>query len=112
MDVAIWVWPVFLALIFALLAVDLLVVQRESHEVSMQEPLVWSIIWTIIGVGVAGVVVAGVGVAGVGVAGVGVAGVGVAGVGVGIGVQLGVLSPPETWSQLSAYQTYKASHTY
>ena len=56
MDVTIWVWAGFIGLIFVFLALDLLVFHREAHEISIREALVWSIIWSVIGVGFAGVV--------------------------------------------------------
>lgn len=56
MDVAPWVWPAFIGLIFAFLALDLLVFHREAHEISIKEAFVWSIIWTVMGVGFAGIV--------------------------------------------------------
>jgi tellurite resistance protein TerC len=51
-----WVWPGFVALIALLLALDLVVFQREAHEVSLGEAFVWSIVWTLLGVGFAGVI--------------------------------------------------------
>jgi len=56
--VDLWVWPAFIALILFLLALDLLVFQREAHEISVKESFVWSVIWTVIGVGFAGVIYA------------------------------------------------------
>jgi tellurite resistance protein TerC len=56
LDVAFWVWPAFIGLIFVFLALDLLVFHREAHEISIKEAFIWSIIWTVIGVGFAGVV--------------------------------------------------------
>ncbi|HEU0074692.1 MAG TPA: TerC family protein [Dehalococcoidia bacterium] len=56
MDVDLWVWPAFIGLIFVLLALDLLVFHREAHEISFSEAFVWSVIWTVIGVGFAGVI--------------------------------------------------------
>jgi tellurite resistance protein TerC len=55
-DVDLWVWPAFIGLIFVLLALDLLVFHREAHEISFSEAFVWSVIWTVIGVGFAGVI--------------------------------------------------------
>jgi tellurite resistance protein TerC len=55
-EVDIWVWPAFIGLIFVFLALDLLVFHREAHEISIKEAFVWSIIWSVIGVGFAGVV--------------------------------------------------------
>jgi TerC family integral membrane protein len=56
LDVAFWVWPAFIGFVFLLLALDLLVFHREAHEVSMSEALVWSVVWTALGVGFAAVV--------------------------------------------------------
>jgi tellurite resistance protein TerC len=56
LEVDLWVWPAFIGFIFLLLALDLLVFHREAHEISFSEAFVWSVIWTIIGVGFAGVV--------------------------------------------------------
>ena len=56
MDVAFWIWPAFIGLIFLFLALDLLVFHREAHEISIKEAFVWSIVWTVLGVGFAGVV--------------------------------------------------------
>jgi tellurite resistance protein TerC len=50
-----WVWPAFIALIFAFMALDLLVFHREAHEISFGEAFAWSVVWTVIGVGFAGV---------------------------------------------------------
>jgi TerC family integral membrane protein len=51
-----WIWPAFIGLIFFLLALDLLVFHRNPHEISFGESFVWSIIWTVIGVGFAAVI--------------------------------------------------------
>ena len=56
MEVAFWIWPAFIGFIFLLLALDLLVFHREAHAISFSEAFIWSVIWTIIGVGFAGVV--------------------------------------------------------
>ncbi len=50
-DVPGWLWIVFLVGIAALLLVDLLVLHRESHEISMREATITSAGW--IGIGVA-----------------------------------------------------------
>jgi TerC family integral membrane protein len=54
--VDIWIWPAFIALIFALLALDLLVFQREAHEITLKEAFIWSVVWTVLGVAFAGVI--------------------------------------------------------
>jgi tellurite resistance protein TerC len=56
--VDIWIWPAFIALIFAFLALDLLVFQRDAHEITLKEAFVWSVIWTVLGVAFAGVIFA------------------------------------------------------
>lgn len=56
MDVPFWIWPAFVGLILIFLALDLLVFHREAHVISMKEAFIWSIVWTIIGVGFAGAV--------------------------------------------------------
>lgn len=58
MEVDFWVWPAFIALIFVFLALDLLVFHREAHEIGIKEAFIWSIAWTILGVGFAGVIYA------------------------------------------------------
>jgi tellurite resistance protein TerC len=55
-QVEIWVWPAFIAFVAALLMADLLIFQRDVHEISLGESFVWSVIWTIIGVGFVGVI--------------------------------------------------------
>jgi len=44
-----WAWPAFVLLVAALLAVDLLVVHREAHIVSIREAAIWSTIWVAMG---------------------------------------------------------------
>jgi tellurite resistance protein TerC len=56
LNVAWWVWALFLAFILALLAVDLLLFQRKAHEVSLKEAAVWSAVWVALGLGFSGVV--------------------------------------------------------
>jgi tellurite resistance protein TerC len=41
-------WGGFIALVFALLAFDLGVVNRKVHRISLREALFWSVIWTIL----------------------------------------------------------------
>jgi tellurite resistance protein TerC len=41
-------WGFFLALVFAMLALDLGVVNRKEHRVSLREALIWSVVWTVI----------------------------------------------------------------
>ncbi len=56
MQVDFWVWPAFIGFVVFLLVLDLLFFHREAHEVSLSESFVWSIIWTIVGVGFVGVI--------------------------------------------------------
>jgi len=51
-----WIWPAFIALIFFLIAVDLVVFQGKAHEVSLTEAFIWSVVWTVIGIAFAGVI--------------------------------------------------------
>ena len=56
LDVAAWQWVVLLAIIFAMLLIDLLVVHREAHEVATREAAIESIVWISCGVAFTGVV--------------------------------------------------------
>ena len=40
-----WAWAVFFAFIIAMLALDLGVLQRDSHAVTMKEAIGWCIVW-------------------------------------------------------------------
>ncbi len=55
-DVRLWHWVVLLAVITAMLLVDLLVVHREAHEVHLREAAIESAVWVGCGVAFAGVV--------------------------------------------------------
>jgi tellurite resistance protein TerC len=55
-DVPFWVWPAFIALVAALLLLDLKLFHREAHEVNLSESFIWSVVWTIIGVAFVGVI--------------------------------------------------------
>lgn len=57
MAVDLWVWPAFVFLIAVMLAVDLFFF-REAHEISLKEALLWSAIWTAVGLGFGGVIYA------------------------------------------------------
>jgi tellurite resistance protein TerC len=39
------IWTVFFLIVLALLALDLGVFHRKSHEISIQEAMIWSVIW-------------------------------------------------------------------
>jgi len=40
-----WAWGTFFAFITAMLALDLGILQRDSHEVTMKEAIVWCVVW-------------------------------------------------------------------
>ncbi len=42
-------YTVFVAVIVAILMIDLLVIDRKSHEVSLKEALLWSLLWIVLG---------------------------------------------------------------
>ena len=50
MDVPLYVWAATLGVIAAMLALDLLVLHREAHEVSMREAALTSAMWVALGV--------------------------------------------------------------
>jgi len=54
--VPLWVWAVFLAFVVAMLALDLFVLHRRAHEVSLREAASWSAVWIIVGLGFSGLV--------------------------------------------------------
>ncbi|NJN18562.1 MAG: TerC family protein [Oscillochloris sp.] len=45
MDISIWAWIGFLAVVLVLLAVDLGIFQREAHAVSIKEAAIWTSVW-------------------------------------------------------------------
>jgi len=49
LDVAPWVWVVFLAVVFALLILDLLLVHRTAHVINTREAAIESAIWISLG---------------------------------------------------------------
>ncbi len=49
MDVPLWAWAAVVAVILALLALDLFVFHRDAHEVSMREAAVTSAVWVALG---------------------------------------------------------------
>ena len=55
MTVPIWAWAAFAAFVIAMLALDLFVLHRRAHEVSLKEAALWSALWIAIGLGFAGV---------------------------------------------------------
>lgn len=56
MTVPVWAWAVFLASVVAMLALDILVLHRRAHEVSLREAGIWSAVWIGIGLGFGGLV--------------------------------------------------------
>ncbi|MGH3296475.1 MAG: TerC/Alx family metal homeostasis membrane protein [Trebonia sp.] len=56
MTVPLWAWAAFLAFVIAMLALDLLVLHRRAHEVSLREAGIWSAVWIIIGLGFSGLI--------------------------------------------------------
>ncbi len=50
LDVPVWAWIALVAFILALLLVDLLVVNKEAHEIKTREAAIASVIWISIGV--------------------------------------------------------------
>lgn len=45
MDIDIYVWAGFIAFVMLLLAIDLGIFHRNSHEVKIKEALIWSAVW-------------------------------------------------------------------
>ena len=56
MTAPVWAWAAFLAFVIAMLALDVLVLHRGAHEISLREAGVWSAVWIIIGLGFGGLV--------------------------------------------------------
>lgn len=56
MDVPLWAWAAVLAFILVMLAIDLLVFQKEAHEVSVKEAATWSVVWIACGLGFGGII--------------------------------------------------------
>jgi tellurite resistance protein TerC len=51
MELPLWAWIAFLTFIVAMLALDLGVFRRKSHEVSMKEALAWCAVWFSLAIG-------------------------------------------------------------
>jgi tellurite resistance protein TerC len=45
MELPLWAWIAFLSFIVLMLALDLGVFRRKSHEVSMKEAVIWCVVW-------------------------------------------------------------------
>ena len=56
MTVPLWAWAAFLAFVVAMLVLDLFVLHRRAHEVSLREAAAWSAVWLIVGLGFGGLV--------------------------------------------------------
>ena len=56
MTVPVWAWAAFLAFVIAMLALDVFVLHRKAHEVSLREAGVWSAVWIALGLGFGGLV--------------------------------------------------------
>jgi tellurite resistance protein TerC len=61
--VPLWAWAAFVAFVIAMLALDLFVLHRRSHEVSLREAGTWSAVWIAMGLGFCGLVWAWAGAA-------------------------------------------------
>jgi tellurite resistance protein TerC len=46
-----WIWLTFFGVVLAALAVDILIVNRNSHKPSRKETLVWSVVWVSLALG-------------------------------------------------------------
>ena len=56
MTVPLWAWAAFLAFVVAMLVLDLFVLHRRAHEVTLREAAAWSAVWLIVGLGFGGLV--------------------------------------------------------
>jgi tellurite resistance protein TerC len=54
MSVPVWAWATFAGFVLAVLALDLFVLHRRAHEVSLKEAGIWSGVWVAAGLGFAG----------------------------------------------------------
>jgi tellurite resistance protein TerC len=54
MTVPLWAWAAFVAFVVAVLALDLFVLHRRAHEVSLIEAGAWSAVWVALGLGFGG----------------------------------------------------------
>lgn len=51
-----WPWLIFVGFVFLMLAIDLGVFHRKSHEVGFKESLLWSAVWITLGLSFSGLV--------------------------------------------------------
>ncbi len=56
LTVPVWAWATFLAFVIAMLALDVFVLHRRAHEVSLREAGIWSAVWIVLGLGFGGLV--------------------------------------------------------
>ena len=56
MDASIWLWAGVIGFIVIMLLIDLLIFQREAHEVSMSEAIKWSCFWVFCGLAFGGII--------------------------------------------------------
>jgi tellurite resistance protein TerC len=56
LTVPLWAWAAFIIFVIAMLALDVFVLHRRAHEVSLREAGIWSTIWITLGLGFAGLV--------------------------------------------------------
>jgi tellurite resistance protein TerC len=56
LTVPVWAWAAFLVFVIAMLALDVFVLHRKAHEVSLREAGVWSAVWIALGLGFGGLV--------------------------------------------------------
>jgi tellurite resistance protein TerC len=54
MTVPLWAWAAFVAFVVAVLALDLFVLHRRAHEVSLAEAGAWSAVWVALSLGFGG----------------------------------------------------------
>jgi tellurite resistance protein TerC len=54
MTVPLWAWAAFVAFVVAMLALDLFVLHRRAHQVSLTEAGAWSAVWVALGIGFGG----------------------------------------------------------
>jgi tellurite resistance protein TerC len=56
LSVPVWGWAAFIAFVIAMLALDVFVLHRKAHEVSLREAGIWSAVWIALGLGFCGLV--------------------------------------------------------
>ncbi|HEX3957999.1 MAG TPA: TerC family protein [Trebonia sp.] len=54
LTVPLWGWATFVAFVIMMLALDVFVLHRRAHEVSLREAGIWSAVWIAIGLGFGG----------------------------------------------------------